>query len=135
MNTLPIFTGTVLNGRLTLDEIERFRHYLKSLDGRTVDLTLGPHRKKRSNPQNALYWSCYVVPLAAHHGWSPEDMHEFLKRECNPKMLSIGGNEVIVGGSTASMDVAEFTAYLERITRHPVSEGFTFPHEDRVELP
>ena len=131
---LPIFTGTVLNGRLTLDEPERFKTYVQSLSGRVVDVTVCKHREKRSNPQNALYWSCYVAPLASHHGWDADDMHEYLKLECNPVMLHVNGQEVKVGGSTAKMDRAEFTAYLERIERHPVSEGFIFPHEDRVEV-
>ena len=134
MPPLPVFSGTVSGGRLILDEEERFKRYVQSLDGRVVDLTLGKHRERRSNPQNSLYWSCYVVPLAAHHGWEPEEMHDFLKRECNPKMKTLNGKDEIVGGSTTELDRAEFTAYLERIERHPVAENFTFPHEDRVEI-
>jgi hypothetical protein len=130
---LPIFPGKVLNSRLVLDDEAGFRRYLASFEGRLTDLTLGLHREKRSNPQNSLYWSCYVVPLANHHGWDDaNEMHEFLKRNCNPRTHILNGEEVTVGGSTAKMDRAEFTAYLERIERHPISEGFHFPHEGEV---
>lgn len=134
MPPLPVFTGTVSGGRLTLDEEERFKNYVRSLDGRVVDLTLGKHREKRSLNQNAFYWTCFVSVVARHYNCEPEELHDYWKRKYNPKLVVIDGKEVIVGRSTTELDRAEFTKMLEQIRADYAAEGFTFPHEDRVEI-
>lgn len=134
MPILPIWTGSVIAGKLTLDDEGRFRNYVRSLEGRVVDLTLGKHVEKRSNPQNALYWVGYVQPLAEHYGWETDEMHDYLKRKFNPVARALNGREEVIGGTTTKLDRAEFTQYLDRIAAHFAAEGFTFPQDERVEV-
>ena len=68
----------------------------------------------RTMPQNALYWSVYVKPIADHLGYFPDELHEELKLMFNAKdsKFTIGGK---LGGSTTRMTRKELSEYLDKI--------------------
>lgn len=82
----------ILNGRFasnlnTIKDI--FTHY----EGHTIDITFQKRTNKRSNKQNAYYWSVIVVVMRncirTEWGdlWSLQEVHEFLKNNCNYEEL------------------------------------------------
>ncbi len=83
-------------------------------------MLVAEHKAKRSNPQNKLYWA--ALHQIADHAWvdgkqySAEAWHENFKREF------IGTEELpngaTAGISTASLDVAAFSDYIERVMHY-----------------
>ena len=88
--------------------------------GKPLGVMVAEHKSKRSNPQNKLYWA--VLHQIADHAWvdgkqySAEAWHEQCKREF------IGTEELpngaTTGISTASLDVAAFSDYIERVMHY-----------------
>ena len=78
-------------------------------------------RATRSLQANAYYWGVIVDLLSEHTGYTPDEMHEFLKAKFVPKKLAVqDGNgvivdELVIGGSTAKMNVNQFYEYCAGI--------------------
>lgn len=88
-------------------------------------VTLAPFRKKRSLSQNALMWK-WLDEVAGHisetTGYSPEEVHEHMKRKfLTPKRIEIDG-EITESYSTRNLTTAEMTDYLNRIYVWATSE-------------
>lgn len=124
---IPIFTGIVEKGRLTLDDKVSFMAHLLSLKG-PVQLTIEKRKKHRSIEQNAYYWGVVVRILADDIGYNDEEMHEALKW----KFLRKDGKIPTVR-STASMNTLEFEKYLEDIRVWASTEmGITIPLPKKI---
>lgn len=102
-----------------------FNGYVRSLQG--------PHRVKiakvmrhRTLPQNAWYWGC-VLPAVVNgleECWgeklTAEDAHEWLKAKFNSETIVNRKTGEVVDHrpcSTASLDVQEFSEYLDKVIR------------------
>lgn len=48
-----------------------------------MDVIVDRHRKKRSNPQNAYFWSVIVALLSENTGYTPDEMNDLLKWKFN----------------------------------------------------
>jgi hypothetical protein len=73
---VPVFLATVESGpSVVFDPAQRpLRHgWLKSLIGQQVDVTIKPHRDRRSIKQNAWHWGVAVPLIASELGY---DKHE-----------------------------------------------------------
>lgn len=75
-------------------------------------------RTKRSNPQNALYWSTLGHVVSATGKWpNAEKLHDALKRACGFITVNydMQGNEFITTDSTAfeAMSADEFQVYFD----------------------
>lgn len=85
-------------------------------------------RSRRSNPQNALYWSALNQVVKATGKWaSAEHLHDELKIACGfaRKAYSLTtGEEIIIPDSTAfaAMNADQFKAYfdaaMEKLAEH-----------------
>src|SRR4051812_6764299 len=80
----PIFTGSVENGRLKVQDKPRFDNYLNGLHG-PVQIRIEKETRRRSNNQNRYYWAVVVGEIAKHTGHDPEQVHELLKYQFSPK--------------------------------------------------
>jgi len=75
----------------------------------------------RSIKANAFYWGVVLQALAEHTGHLPEELHSVLKAKFLPKALAVCDlngtiqGEFVIGGSTTSLSVEEFTSYLDRV--------------------
>ncbi len=98
----PIFFGNVEKGRIVLDNKERFIPYLKSFEGKRIELVLREKRTTRSGGQSRYYWGVVLAMLADHTGHSKEEMHDILK-------------EIFKVESTAKLKTQEFEYYLSQI--------------------
>lgn len=89
------------------------------------------YRKKRTNPQNALYWK-WVHLIATETGNEPDLIHEYLKeRFLPPQTIKIAGNEIQVPGSTTKLNTAQMTDYMSWVEQWAASElGIILPHPE-----
>ena len=96
---------------------------LKTLKPKKYEITIKQYRENRSNPSNRFYWGVVLSVLSNHTGFTPEEMHEHLKREFLPvfKVLPTG-EQIKLSGSTATLDTAEFNEYIEKIMQWSIQE-------------
>lgn len=97
----------------------------------TYEVQIRPHKKKRSNPQNNLYWQ-WLGLLAKETGHTSEQLHEVFKRELLPRdYITLAGVEKEVAKTTTKLSTAEFTDYLEQIAAFAATElGVYLPYPD-----
>jgi len=90
-------------------------------------------RQKRSHDQNKWYWSC-IACISSETGNDKDFVHEYLKNKYLPKNEKIIFGEVVsVSPSTAKLDTAAFSTYMERIIQFASTDlGIVLPKpEDR----
>ena len=95
--------GSVINGKLNLENKDDFQNDLHKFHGEVV-LTLKELPKKKSNKQNNYYRGVIVKLLAQHIGHTENKMHEILKFKFDVK-------------STSKLSQDEFQDYIDRIMR------------------
>jgi hypothetical protein len=100
----PIFYGKVEKGRIALDNRERFAPYLKSFEGKRIELVLREKRTTRSEDYNRYYWGIVVKMIADKTGFEPEESHEALKRRFKVQ-------------STSKLKSKEFDEYVQGVIR------------------
>lgn len=111
--TTPIHTGSVINGKLTLDNPHRYLVHLSALNGKQIELVLRKQRKQRSIQQNAAYWGIVVEILSNHTGYDKETMHQALKSKFASRIDPKTGLRIIE--STAKMGTERFNRYYAEI--------------------
>jgi hypothetical protein len=134
--------GRIRNGRLTIDHERAFKQQCSGLDPRwALEITVKRLRANRSNLQNRYYFGVVIATLSEFTGYTPDELHDFLKAKFIPKKLAIcDGNgevkgEVVVGGSTRKMTTQEFSEYCESIKRWAAEDlDVVIPDADQVAL-
>ena len=111
--------GQVVEGRLQVNQT-RLRAALAVMHDGPVVVTVQRKRPSRTITQNAYYWAVVVKTIADETGQDGESVHEFLKRECNAQLVAMTNRttgehfDAWIGGSTASLNVNDFSDYVER---------------------
>jgi hypothetical protein len=97
--------------------------------GKPLAISVQEHKAKRSSEQNRLYWQrLNEISESAWVGgkkFSAEAWHEFMKRHLiGYEDLPRGG---MVGLSTTTLSVAEFSEYIDRVEAYATAElGINF---------
>jgi len=133
----------IRNRRLFIDERRRFDDAVSNLDERwDYEIAVRRLYANRSQQQNKFYWAVVVELLSEHTGYTPDEVHEFLKMKFIPKRLSVADDngeikgEFVLGGSTRKMSMAEFGKYIETIREWSAIElGVVIPDPDGATLP
>ncbi len=120
----PIFHGRSEDGRLKLDDRQKFQELLQRLDGERISITVKKFRRGRSLRQNSWYWSGILPVLAEFCGYEVEELHEglkarFLKRHEDSPLPTVA--------STASLSTIEFSDYVERVRQLAAELGCNVP--------
>lgn len=72
-------------------------------------------KPKRSNPQNALYWSLLKV-LSDYTGNTDEELHTRLKVEfLGVERNLVRGIDLVIPKSTATLNTKEFTDFIDKV--------------------
>lgn len=133
----------IRNRRLFIEDRRRFDEAVGRLDDR-YDYEIAVRRlyANRSQQQNKFYWAVVVELLSEHTGYTPDEVHEFLKMQFIPKRLAVADDngevkgEFVIGGSTRKMSTAEFGKYIDSIREWAAMElGVVIPDPDGVGLP
>ena len=124
---IPVFRGTVKDGKLKVQQRDNFMDYVSRLEGKVVELTLKEPKSLRSTEMNALYWSCLEI-ISDHTGHSKEELHEYYKHKFLSDKIQVIGEPFTYSRSTAVLKIDEFSKYLNDIKFHAF-------HEIGVDLP
>ena len=98
----PLFYGKVVDHKVALDNVARWRAYLASMEGKRIELVLREKRDVRSGEQNKYYHAVVVGMISEYTGHTPEETHEILKKHFRIE-------------STARLKTQEFEALMDRI--------------------
>jgi hypothetical protein len=122
--SIPLVTasGEIKGGRLVIRERRAFDEAISSLrPGLQVEVEITRLVATRSLPANRYYWGVVVHALSQHTGYTPEEMHDWLKVKFLPKHLAVSNvhgdivAEFVLAGSTRGLNSVEFTTYVEQI--------------------
>ncbi len=103
-----------------------------NVTGKVWDITIEPHRERRSLSQNRLMWS-WINEVAEHvheaTGQGSDEIHEFFKGQFLPRrVIEIGGVVENAPGSTKKLSKAEMSEYMNKIYAWATSEmGLLLP--------
>lgn len=78
------------------------------------------HKKQRTDRENRAYWGIIVQTLSDEIGYSPEEMHDALKRLFLTEIKEVRGRdgkrvEIAYTRSTASLETFQFEDYCSKI--------------------
>ena len=129
-----LFTGTVVGGKLSLDNPTQLHQWLHNVNGKRVEVTVERQTRKRTTDQNAYYW-LICTTIGKDLGYSSDEVHELLKSMFLKKPLWVKGKFIPVVGSTTRMDTVEFTEYIERVRQWAAEElRITIPDPDETKV-
>jgi len=121
--------ATVRHGRLFIRHRRQFDELVRRLDERwELEVSVRRLVANRSQQANRYWWGVCVQLVSDHTGYTPEEVHELAKQMFIPKKLAVAkGNgeivgEFVMGGSTRSMNTAEFSAFVERFKQWAATE-------------
>lgn len=113
-------------------DMEAVLDYLGGLPaGKPYDVTIVLHRDKRSDPQNALYWS-WVGLVARETGNDRDTVHKvFAKKFLGTEVTEIAGEKIGRIKSTAKLSKEDFSEYLNQVEAFCLTElGMRLPHPE-----
>jgi len=115
--------GSVKEGKLKIRARPAFDKYIKSMDGKELEITVQKKRNKRTNHQNRYYWSG-VLQCAkqgffdAGHSLTKEEIHEEFKRrflEGKEIINKDTGEAIRIPGTTTDLTRSDFSDYIAEI--------------------
>ena len=127
----PIFKGKVAQGKFWADNLKTYNLYLKTFEGREVDVIIRKHVKLRTINQNKLYW-LYLKLIEDETGNDSQEIHEYFKRIfLPPRFISVFNREIKIPASTTKLDTKEFTDYIAKIEK---MTGIKCPNPEEINL-
>lgn len=127
-----IITGRKKGDRLILPMSPYIRaQFAKRPDG-PIEAHIEWREPTRRARANRYYWGVVLKMMAEEMGESPEYVHELMKLRHNTQrgagLVTGPGNDLVIPKSTATLTIAEFSAYLELVMRDGMEYlGIEFP--------
>lgn len=106
--------------------------FIEGLDlSRAWEITVAPHKKKRSLSQNALMWKIFEI-IGQETGNSKRDVEQFYNDEfLNGREITMGTETKLVRRSTADLNTTEESEFISKIYAHATGFlGIFLPHPD-----
>lgn len=125
--------------KLTISSVEDMQALVEKLSslpfdkGQTYEVSYKRKIRKRSVPQNRLYW-LWLSCIADETGHDSEDLHRvFAGKYLTCDVIEVMGEKVRKIPSTTTLSTQTFTEYIEKIRIYAATElGLTLPDpEDR----
>lgn len=128
------FYGSIKDGKLMLEDKEKFDIYIKGLEYKTkpetkVEIMVKRYRKKRSDNQNAYYWVCLGV-IEKETGQMAESLHQTFKGMFLRKTVKVKGKNIKIIPSTTELNTLQFTEYFNKIEDFIRDFGIILPNPD-----
>jgi len=121
MKTTSIFNGKVVDGKLMVDNRERFAEHLRTLSGEVV-VSVKKKRKIRSLNANNYYW--LILTIAGDElGYDPKELHDSFKA----LYLTDQTTKIPLIRSTSKLNTEQFSQYLEKVIRQLAELGIVIP--------
>ena len=124
----------IKNGNVTYQNKDKFDDHVLSYEGKTVVITVGEQKKRRSLNLNSYYWAVVVKLLSEETGYSKDEMHEALKSMFLRTRYKIKGIWIDGTKSTTKLSNKEMNDYLEEVKRFATTTlGVYIPDPNEVE--
>lgn len=98
-----------------------------------MKVTVEKNVKKRTLPQNSLYWDWLTI-IGDHLGYDKEEMHDVFREKFLPvEIIEVCGvrKKKLTSTSDPAFTTADMSAYMEKIDRFAAQElGILLPHPD-----
>jgi hypothetical protein len=133
-----ILHAQLVSGAMKLNR-RKLAQLLKTRKDCELSIIIEKKHATRSLAQNAYYWGGVVGSIAEYTGYTPEEVHEYLKAKFLPKTLAFAGaggevvDEFVIGGSTAKLNKLEFGEFIERV-RQWAAETLSLDIKDPLPL-
>jgi len=118
-------------------DLVRFFKEIKDTDFEKIpySISLTKTSKKRSIPQNKLYWK-YLACIEENTGNDANDLHEYFKDKFLQKQLiEVLGRQILVEASTTKLNTKAFKEYLEKISIFASTElSIKLPNPDDLQM-
>lgn len=118
----PIFQGKIENNQIKLNEPDKVKLHIQSLNGQDIDYIIQKHKKERSNQENKYYWSVIIPYIMDLTGYDSNETHEAIKLKFLKKEKFINNDEVSTIASTAKLSTSEFEDLMSNIRIWAASE-------------
>jgi len=126
-----IFYGEVINGVVKLFHTDIWKEFLKSVEGKKIQLDASTRKETRTSRQHR-YLFVYYTEISEVSGYSKAELHAFFKRKfLVPEYVQVYGEMIAVEPSTKKLSKAEFSEYIIRI--HDFT-GITPPEPEHFSL-
>lgn len=117
-----VTSGRVEGGHLKIRNQRALKAEFQKWKDGEVTVTIERAHATRSLDANALYWVGYVQPLSEHTGYTPMEIHAYLKKKFLPNqhlMIQNAAGEIVdetdLEPSTTKLNNVEFSEYLHLI--------------------
>ena|SRR5688572_2286426 len=129
------FVGTVKKGALILSEPARWRGMLAHHEGKRLAITVARETQRRSLKANAYLWGVVYPTIAEWCGHDSEELHDVFKAMfLAPRELLLPTGELMnARGSTAVLDLEQFSEYVSKVKRWAAEQGVYVPEPDQME--
>lgn len=145
MSNEQVIFSRVDDGGISTQALGAFYRGIRIHNGKMVKVTISEHKPRRSNNQNAFYWSSIVPPLMQMfrefgNSMDAEMTHEYLKEHVgalSEVVIGPDGKRRPVVRSTASLTKPEFEEYIEKVRVWAAEWGVVlpFPNEHLIGPP
>ena len=128
MGTGFVTSGVIEKGQLKIRNRQALEQWAKLKRDCEVSVVIERKHATRSVAQNAYYWGVVVHLISEHTGYTPDEVHEFLKMKFLPKKLAVQNkngeirDEYVIGGTTTTLNKIQFGEYLLNIQMWAASE-------------
>lgn len=119
-----VASAHVKRGRLWISNRKVFDQQIRAVpEDWQLEVVVHRLRATRSTQQNRYWWGVCIQLVSEHTGYTPDEIHELAKQMFIPKKLAIcdGNGEIVgehvMGGSTRTMNTAQFTEFIETFKR------------------
>lgn len=136
MSYAPLFRATVRGGKVHPDDPSRWRNYLQRFEGRRVQVSCRAETSNRSLRANSYLWGVVYRELAEWSGHTEDEIHDVMRAMfLSAREVALpDGRKVAALGSTASLDVEAFGAYVDKVKLWAAEQGVTIPDPDEVSV-
>ena len=124
----------IKNGKVTYQNKDKFDDHMLNYEGKTVVITVGEQKKRRSLNLNSYYWAVVVKLLSEETGYDKDEMHEVLKSMFLRTRYQIKGVWVDSTKSTTKLSHKEMSEFIEEVKRFASTTlGVYIPDPNEVE--
>lgn len=134
MQNNQTFHTRVVGGCIQKYTRERIADFLRSLEGKLVEIKISIPKNKRTQKQNSFYWGVvipFVTSFFQEYGNDFDQMqvHEYLKSEVGKMdtIVKLPTGVARISGSTQKMSTKEFEDYITKIRAWGAEWGLSIP--------
>lgn len=117
------FSAKIKGDSIDIKETDAFEAYVRSLDGRHVNIIIKEAEVSRSAQQNRLWW-VYMTMIGEELGYTKNEMHQICKLRFLKETIvdDRTGAEIDVIGSTSKLSKKQFNKLIEELQRWAIEE-------------